>query len=139
MTQYIDQLNKVHDASMQFIESSTVQAEKLIKDGKYKEATGVLNSMVDGIGTKNTIVEQATKQRTEDIHKILNKPTAGRSSASILPQGISKGKMAAIVAGVTVVGGGILLYRHHQQKKSEPWTSRIDQERRTSLVNNLSR
>ena len=55
-------------------------------------------------------------------------------------QGMSKGKIAAVVAGVAVAGGA--LYALSRKKKDPdvgPWTNRIEAERAAAASSNLQR
>lgn len=122
------QSKKVQELTEQYIANSSARSEELIKAGKYQEAADLMSQMMDGLQAKNKIISEAHAQRADNIRKVLETP-APKNTKSILPEGIGKGRVAAVLAGVAVIGGGLLLYRQHQQKKRESWSSRIEQER----------
>jgi hypothetical protein len=69
---------------------------------------------------------------------ILDRQTAP-TATSVLPKGISAGKMTAIVAGVSLAGGALYALSRHKDKQHEPvgpWTARVEEERsaQTSLM-----
>ncbi|MDI7774680.1 hypothetical protein [Asticcacaulis sp. EMRT-3] len=53
-------------------------------------------------------------------------PLAG---GSLLPKGISGGKVAAIVAATAVIGGGIYLATRKKPEQQTSWASRVQAER----------
>jgi len=152
MTMHDDQLNKLnqnheaimarmkesYDATKNLISNSSIKADELLKAGKYQESADVMSKMIDGVQAQQKNRWQKYAQNAEAAHKIVETPvTSSREvSKSILPQGISRGKMAAIVAGVAVAAGGVYLYRQH--KKRESWTTKIEQERMTASQRGLS-
>ena len=135
MITYEEQYKKVQEATTCFIDNSFTNADELFKAGKYQESADVLFNVADGLEVKNKIVREAQKQRAENMRRVLDVPPhspkipSPEATKFKLPQGISKGKVAAIVAGIAVVGGGILLYHQHQLKKRESWAARIAEER----------
>ena len=144
MTEVTDQINRVYEASGRLMKNSSARAKELIKAGKYAEAQATMNLMFDGLAAKNEIVGAAIGQRLNQMDAILQTPSHSAStisqntSKSILPHGISKGKIAAIAAGIAVIGGGVLLYRNAQQKKQNTWTSRMEQERMIASQKGMS-
>ena len=117
----VETLKAVYAARQQMIEQSNALAKKLIEQGDHKGATKVMSEMIDLL--KESPMQEALKNvpKPHALPKTPPKP--------ILPAGMSKGKVAAIVAGVAIVGGGIMMYHNAQKKKQESWTARIEQQR----------
>jgi len=141
------ELNKHHDNVMSFIKesyktgndkfnSASAQAKQLFETGKFQEGTNLLSNALKDHQAHSKARWEQMGRFDEAARKIRETPIT--PSKSHLPLGMSKGKIAAIVAGVAVVGGGILLYRNHQQKKQESWATRIEQQR-IAPQTNLSR